>query len=70
MKNLLAEMTRYGVSISDIQNKLGCSEKTVRNKLSGISEFSFPETLKIRQAFFEGFRLEYLFANDDHQKGA
>ena len=40
MKNLLAEMARYGVSRYDIQKLLGCSEATVRNKLSG-ELFSF-----------------------------
>ena len=65
MRNLLAEMARYGVSNADLQKALGCSEKTVRNKLSGETEFSFPETIKIRNKFFEGFRLEYLFAQDE-----
>jgi transcriptional antiterminator len=64
MRNLLAEMVRYGVTNADLQKVLGCSEKTVRNKLSGETEFSFPETIKIRNRFFEGFRLEYLFAPD------
>lgn len=64
MKNLIAEMARYGVTNVDIQRVLGCSEKTVRNKLSGDTEFSFPETLKICEAFFVGLRFEYLFASD------
>ena len=61
MKNLLAEMARYGVSKYDIQKLLGCSEATVRNKLSGESEFTVPEALKIRNSYFIGFRVEYLF---------
>ena len=63
MKNLCAEMTRYGVSNSDIQLLLGCSLKTVQNKTSGVTEFSVAEAMKIRDYYFPGLRIEYLFAN-------
>lgn len=33
MKNLLAEMAGYGVTIADILKLLKCSERTVRNNL-------------------------------------
>ena len=64
MKNLIAEMARYSVSNADIQQILGCSEKTVRNKINEETDFSFPKTLKIRDTFFKGYRLEYLFTPD------
>jgi len=63
MKNLCAEMTRYGVSNNDIQTVLGCSLKTVQNKVSGATKFSVAEAMKIRDQFFPGLRIEYLFAN-------
>lgn len=62
MNNLKAEMARYGVTEKDIQNALKCSANTVKNKLSGATEFSFSECIKIRNTFFDGYRLEYLFA--------
>lgn len=65
MKNLSAEMVRFGVSVSDLQNFLNCTDKTVRNKLSGTTEFSVREALGIRDAFFPGYRIEYLFAQDN-----
>ena len=65
MKNLRAEMTRYGVSNLDIQQAISCSESTVKNKISGKTEFTFLECLKIRDVFFEGYRLEYLFATEE-----
>jgi len=65
MKNLLAEMVRYGVTNNDLQKILGCSEKTVQNKLSGKTEFTVPEAIKIRNYYFQGFRMEYLFASDE-----
>jgi predicted transcriptional regulator len=67
MKNLLAEMARYGVTVKDIQDVLGCTEKTARNKLGESTEFSFPETLKIRNKFFQGMKLEYLFATEENK---
>jgi len=72
MKNLLAEMARYGVSNNDIQSLLSCADKTVRNKLNGVTEFSFGEAMKIRDTFFPGIRLEYLFSTSvpEEDKGA
>lgn len=64
MRNLIAEMARYGVTNVDIKNLLNCSDRTVTNKLSGETEFSFSEATKIRDTYFIGFRLEYLFAPD------
>lgn len=64
MKNLLAEMARCRVSIKDIQYCLGCSEKTVRNKISEETDFTFPEVIKIRNTFFKGMTLEYLFSTE------
>lgn len=62
MRNLSAEMARYGVSNMDIQALLGCTRKTVTNKLSDNTTFSVGEAIKIRDAFFPGLRIEYLFA--------
>lgn len=70
MKNLKAEMKRYGITASDIQKVLGCSERTVRNKLSGDSAFTCPEAFEIRDAFFKGMRLEYLFSSENNPKSA
>ena len=41
MKNLKAEMARTGVSKEDIMNLLGCSLRTVDNKLDEITDFTF-----------------------------
>ncbi len=62
MKNLSAEMARFGVTNSDIQSLLGCSGKTVTNKLTESTSFSVHEAIKIRDTFFPGLRIEYLFA--------
>ena len=63
MNNLMAEMARYGVSNADIQAVLSCTDKTAKSKVTGNSEFSISEAFKVRDAFFPGMRIEYLFAH-------
>lgn len=63
LKNLSAEMVRNGVKAELIASVLGVSDRTIRSKLSGDSEFSFAEAEKIRDEFFPSLRLEYLFRN-------
>ena len=65
MKNLSAEMVRFGVGVSDLQSLLNCTDRTVKNKLAGITEFSVNEALNIRDTFFPGLRIEYLFQSDN-----
>lgn len=60
-KNLSAEMARFKVSRFDLSTVLGCSEGTIKNKLNGKSDFSYPEARKIQKSFFPGLKLEYLF---------
>lgn len=52
------------MKLTDLKNLLGCSDRTVTNKLTGETDFTIPEALKIRETFFPGLRLEYLFAAD------
>lgn len=68
LKNLSAEMHRRGVSSVDVQRLIGCTDRTVRNKINGSSSFSFDEAQVIRDTFFSDLRLEYLFANDTRPK--
>ena len=69
MRNLRAEMARFGVGCSDVQALLGCSPKTVQNKLNGETDFSVSEAFKIRDAFFPGLRMEYLFSAEPQGQG-
>lgn len=49
-----AEMSRYHIKNADIQSLLDCTDKTVSNKISGTTEFSVREAIKIRDSFFLG----------------
>lgn len=60
--NLKAEMTRFGISDADIAKAIGRSERSVRDKISGRSQFTFPEANTLRNQLFPGLKLEYLFS--------
>lgn len=66
MRNIEKEMRKFNVSIYDIKELLNCTEKTVRNKLNGTTDFTFSEVKKIRDNLFPGMEIDYLFNfNDD-----
>ena len=58
-------MKQEHISKSDIQGLLGVSEKTVRNKFSGETSFTWEEVRLIRNAFFPKDDFEKLFEQSD-----
>lgn len=62
LHNLKAEMTRNEISVDMIQKVISKTEKTTRAKINGRSGFSIEEALAVRNTFFPGMDLEYLFA--------
>ena len=62
LSNLRAEMARFDVSPADIAKEIGKSDRCVRDKISGKTDVSIPEAMDIRDRFFPGLSLEYLFA--------
>lgn len=65
--NLRAEMARYGISTADFARVTGKTERSIRDKISGKRDFTLPESAAIRDAFFPGLKLEYLFSRSDGQ---
>ena len=65
LNNLKAEMARYGITVPDISRITQKSDKSIRDKITGKSDFSMPEGLAIRNEFFPGLSLEYLFTADE-----
>lgn len=62
LQNLKAEMTRRSVGSSDIGRVIGKSTRTATDKVSGRYPFTINEAKTIRDAFFQGMDLEFLFA--------
>ena len=60
-------MKQENVSRADIQNLLGVSEKTVRNKLSGETDFTWGEVRKIRNIFFPKDDFNKLFEQTESE---
>lgn len=62
-ENLLAEMSRKGISKLDLSKnkKLNLSYESIRNKFSKKTEWTRREMLVIQQDYFPDKTLEYLF---------
>ena len=68
--NLMAELLKKGIRQSNaiklIAKVIGVSEKTVRNKINGITEWKLSEAVAINDKFFDGKQsIEYLFSKID-----
>lgn len=63
-RNLKSEMVRRNVTTRAISKEIGRTEKSVQMKLSGKTQFTIGEALRIRDAFFPGMDLEFLFSQD------
>lgn len=61
--NLRAEMTRYGVTQSMIAEHLGKSDATVVNWFAGKYSIPISACFSIRDRFFEGLSVDYLFSD-------
>ena len=60
--NLLAAMTLKKISTLTIAKLIGTTEKTVKNKINGVSDFTVPEAVSIKTNLFPEYDLCYLFA--------
>ena len=64
-KNLQAEFARRNIkSVVGVAQALGCTEKTARNKLKGITAITVLEAAKISKMYFPDCTLDYLFATE------
>lgn len=70
LKNLRAEMVRNGVSVTAMAAKIGKTDRCVRAKLGGATAWSLPEAQAVRDRFFPGMSLEYLFADSNSAQSA
>ena len=65
---LRLEMLRKGITVSFLAKKIGMSEKSLRNKLNGLTEFRWSEIKKIRDAVARGMSIEELFEQDERNE--
>jgi len=60
-ENLIFELRRKGITNKALAALINCSEKSVQNKLSGVTEFTLSEILLIQENLLPEFELKYLF---------
>lgn len=60
--NLVGQIAAHGIPRAAIAATLNCTQRTLRKKLNGDSEFSWSEVNLIRSKYFPGCALEYLFS--------
>ncbi len=60
--NLKAEMARHNITNDDIAEMFGKTRFWIDNRTRGKVSISVTAAIQIRDRFFPGFELEYLFA--------
>lgn len=64
MENLKSAMAAKHISTVAIAGVLGCTEKTVYNKLNGNTEFTLREALALKNEIFPEYDMTYLFKTE------
>lgn len=62
---LRGEMFKAGVTIASLAAQIGISEKSLRNKLKGETDFTWPEAMVIRSIIDPQMEMEELFKTDN-----
>ena len=58
---LRGEMVKANISIHDLALKIGITERSLRNKINGVTSFTWNEVLEIRGIVSPTMSLEELF---------
>ena len=66
--NMNAEMARKKISIKALSEVTGINYESLKNKMSGATEFKRSEMIQIKKEFPE-CSLDYLFATEDESNG-
>lgn len=67
-KLLRTEMVKADLSVAVLASKIGVADKTLRNKLNGKSDFTWPEVQAIKKIVNPNIGIEELFQKDDSDK--
>lgn len=59
--NLRTALYQKGISLKQYAEFLGVGEKTVQNKLKGITDFTYPEFKKTCTLLLPEYNADYLF---------
>lgn len=70
LSNLKAEMVRANVTVAEIADFSGKSWRTISDRIKGKGQFPIPDAIKVKNTFFPGMDLEYLFAQADTRQNS
>lgn len=62
MLNIKNVLTNKGISTKSFASFLGVTEKTAYNKLMGISDFTYPEAVRIIETLLPEYNARFLFS--------
>ncbi|HCT91668.1 MAG TPA: transcriptional regulator [Lachnospiraceae bacterium] len=62
---LRGEMVKAHISVPMLAKQIGVSEKTIRNKLNGETDFTWPEAVTIRRIVNPNLSIEEMFRCDE-----
>lgn len=60
--NLMAEMAREGITAEKMAEKIGINAATMSAKINYEGRMKLHEAVKIRDCFFSGMAIDYLFS--------
>lgn len=66
---LRGEMIKANITITSLAQKIGVTEKTMRNKINGDTDFTWTEALKVRDIVNPSLKMEKLFQTDEPISG-
>lgn len=66
--NLRNVLYQKGISVKQYAEFLGVGEKTVQNKLQGVTAFSYPEFKKTCSLLLPEYNADYLFTECQSEK--
>lgn len=66
-RNLRGEMVKKDLTVSKLASLIGVTEKTLRNKINGDTEFTWPEVCKIHHLVNPKMSKDELFTREEKQ---
>jgi len=64
-KNLRQALSDRKMTMKAYAEFLGVTEKTLQNKMSGITEFTYAEVERTSRFLFPQYKVEFLFAREE-----
>lgn len=61
-ENLRSELDKKHITMVSVAKVIGCTDKSLQNKLKGRTEFTLSEIFKINTELLPEFDLKYLFS--------